>query len=191
MMRFRKIWDETTNSFIFAHKELVKDYKTFHALFMQNFPDSQVTYTAFKNQCSRLGVVQHHNPHVSTKKRPLYAEHCKKGYVRIKIAEPNVWVSKSKWVYMETHPWEDFTERSNYIFVDGNNRNFSPENIERVELKYMAQFNYCGGCVKDILLTVAVVECLLQSAIEKRVNITQDQSAGKSMQTAPAFVDKE
>ena len=149
MMRFRKIWDETTNSFIFAHKELVKDYKTFHALFMQNFPDSQVTFTAFKNQCSRIGVVQHHNPHVSTKKRPLYAEHCKKGYVRIKIAEPNVWVSKSKWVYMETHPWEDFTERSNYIFLDGNNRNFSPENIERVELKYMAQFNYCGGCVKD------------------------------------------
>ena len=187
MMRFRKIWDETTNGFIFAHKELVKDYKTFHTLFMQSFPDSQVTFTAFKNQCSRLGVVQHHNPHVSTKKRPLYAEYCKKGYVRIKIAEPNVWVSKSKWVYMETHPWEDFTERSNYIFLDGNNRNFSPENIERVELKLLHWMQAKGWA---LLLTVAVVEYLLQSAIEKHVNITQDQSAKKSMQTAPAFVDK-
>ena len=184
MMRFRKIWDETTNGFIFAHKELVKDYKTFHALFMQNFPDSQVTFTAFKNQCSRLGVVQQHNPHVSTKKRPLYAEHCKKGYVRIKIAEPNIWVSKSKWVYMETHPWEDFTERSNYIFLDGNNRNFSPENIERVELKYMAQFNYCGGCVKDNpeLTRLHVIQAKLKLATldaGERLGLTADGGGGR------------
>ena len=148
MMRFRKIWDETTNSFIFAHKELVSDYKTFYALFMENFPDSAVTYVAFKNQCSRLGVVRRHNSHVSTKKRPLYAEHCKKGYVRIKIAEPNVWVSKAKWVYMETHPWEDCSERSNYVFLNGDNRDFSPENIERVPLKVMGVFNLMGGCEK-------------------------------------------
>lgn len=48
---------------------------------------------------------------------------------------------------MQTHPSEDLSERSNYIFLDGNNRNFSPENIERVPLVLMGLFNGCGGSV--------------------------------------------
>ena len=55
MMRFRKIWDETTNGFIFAHKELVKDYKTFHALFMQNF---------LRRKLSHIGTCLHEEAHI-------------------------------------------------------------------------------------------------------------------------------
>jgi hypothetical protein len=85
---------------------------------------------------------------------------------------------------METHPWEDFTERSNYIFLDGNNRNFSPENIERVELKYMAQFNYCGGCVKNNpeLTRLHVIQAKLKLATldaGERLGLTADGGGGR------------
>lgn len=68
--------------------------------------------------------------------------------MQIKIAQPNVWISKGAWVYMETHPWEDFSEKSHYIFLDGNSRNFSPDNIERVPFKIMPIFGNLGGRVQ-------------------------------------------
>ena len=148
MQRFRKIWDTEKNNWMLAHKDM--DRKEVHKLFLASFPDAQdVTECAFFNQRSRIGAVRYKRSHGSTKRRPLYSEQIKKGYVRIKIALPSVWVSKSKWVYMETHPWEDFSERSNYIFLDGNLRNFSPDNIARIPLKLMGIFVQCGGTVPD------------------------------------------
>ena len=120
----------------------------------EEHPDcADVTYCAFINQCSRVGASYQVNNcwRGDRKPRPLYSEQQKKGYIRIKIAQPNVWISKSKWVYLETHPWEYediMSEKSNYIFLDGNNRNFSPDNIERVPLKIMGVFNTFGGCEK-------------------------------------------
>jgi|GEM_PF-1354472 len=148
MEKFRKIWNEETDGFLVSHRKITgTDYDRLLKLFLEAFPDSRVTKCAIKNECSRLRLCKPQNPH-PTRHRPLYSEHLKKGYVRIKIAEPNVWVSKSKWVYMETHPWEDFSERSNYIFLDGDTRNFSPENIERVPLKLMGIYNLTGGVAK-------------------------------------------
>ena len=145
MKSFRKIWNEHTNAFLKSVSGLSRSegYK----LFMNEFPTSRVTFDAFKNQMSRMGYAPHLK-HGSTKIRPLYSEQIKKGYVRIKIAQPNTWMMKSRWVYQETHPWEDFNERSNYIFLDGNNRNFDPHNIERVPLYLMGLFAGEGGCVK-------------------------------------------
>lgn len=149
MKHFRKIWNEDTNGFILANKEMRFDYQKFYSAFIEQFPDSEVSYTAFKNQVSRLGIADRaKSTHNSRTIRPLWSEQVKKGYVRIKIAQPNVWVSKAKWIYMETHPWEDFSERSNYVFLDGNSRNFDPKNIERVPLRCMGQFNLIGGCEK-------------------------------------------
>ena len=148
MKKFRKVWTDELNEWLKTTKGMTP--KESFILFQKTYPQiTDVTYTAFKNQRSRMGAAKEYKGlHVARKPRPLYAEHYKKGYVRIKIAQPNVWVTKSKWVYMETHPWEDFTERSNYIFLDGNNRNFDPHNIERVPLKIMGVFNLLGGCVK-------------------------------------------
>lgn len=145
MKKFRKIWNDETNGFLTEHKGLNR--MEVYEAFMVRFPDSRVTFCALCNQLSRLGLRQC-RPHGTRRPRPLWSEQVKKGYVRIKIAEPNVWVSKAKWVYMETHPWEDFSERSNYVFLDGDNRNFSPENIERVPIKFMGLFNIAGGCEK-------------------------------------------
>lgn len=145
MKEFRKIWDDETNGFLVACRDLSRE--DCYRVFMAKFPDSKVTFCALCNQLSRLHL-RPHMKHGSTRHRPLYSEQVKKGYVRIKVAEPNVWMQKNKWVYMETHPWEDFTERSNYVFLDGDNRNFSPDNIERVPLKVMGVFNLMGGCKK-------------------------------------------
>ena len=151
MKRFRKVWNDETNNFLISHKDTESRQEIYKA-FMERFPDSEVTFVALTNQLSRLGL-RPHRPHGSNRHRPLWSEQQKKGYVRIKIAEPNVWVSKAKWVYMETHPWEDFSERSNYIFLDGNNRNFSPDNIERVPLRVMGIFNRAGGTAETPELT--------------------------------------
>lgn len=146
MKHFRKIWDAEKNAFLMSQKGMNR--REAFAKFCERYPDAGVTLTAFYNQRSRIGASDRtcrsrHNRNP----RPLYSEQMKKGYVRIKIAQPSVWVSKAKWVYMETHPWEDFTERSNYIFLDGDNRNFAPHNIARLELKYMGIYNRLGGTI--------------------------------------------
>ena len=141
MKKFRKIWDGQTNGFLLDNREMRSDYRAYYAAFMERFPESGVTMTAFKNQVSRLGIADRgKSTSFSRKPRPLYSEHVKKGYVRIKVAQPNEWMMKSKWVYMETHPWEDFSERSNYVFLDGDNRNFSPDNIGRVPIRMMSNY---------------------------------------------------
>ena len=123
-----------------------------YELFLKTYPDiKDVTRIAFCNQRSRMGAAGPcYNPKFSRAPRPLYSEQIKKGYVRIKIAQPNVWVSKAKWVYMETHP-EEYeicsTTRANYIFLDGNTRNFHPDNIARVPLNIISVFNSLGGTV--------------------------------------------
>lgn len=146
MKHFWKIWDAEKNAFLMSQKGMSR--REAFARFCERYPDAGVSETAFYDQRSRIGASgrtckSRHN----RSPRPLYSEQEKKGYVRIKIAQPSVWVSKAKWVYMETHPWEDFTERSNYIFLDGDNRNFAPDNIARVKLKYMIIYNSLGGTI--------------------------------------------
>ena len=144
MKHFRKIWDKEKHDWLLAHKDMNR--QNAYELFCKVFPKADVTQIAFYNERSRIGACKKNISHGSTKARPLYSEQYKKGYVRIKIAQPSVWISKAKWVYMETHPWEDFSEQSNYVFLDGNTKNFSPENIERVPLRVMRLYCQLGGC---------------------------------------------
>lgn len=151
MKHFRKIWSAEINAFLISTKG-IKPGDAWQ-LFLKTYPNiTDVTKTAFLNQRSRVGAAGVcRNPGITREPRPLWSEHTKKGYVRIKIAQPNVWVSKAKWVYMETHPeeWEEIKNegRTNYIFLDGNNRNFHPDNIARVPINLMGVFNSLGGTV--------------------------------------------
>ena len=150
MKKFRKVWTPEINEWLKTTKGMTPGEA--YALFLKTYPYiKDVTRIAFCNQRSRVGVAgPSYNPKFSRAPRPLYSEQIKKGYVRIKIAQPNVWVSKAKWVYMETHP-EEYevcsTTRANYIFLDGNTRNFHPDNIARVPLNIMSVFNSLGGTV--------------------------------------------
>ena len=183
MKNFRKVWNDDTNGFLLKTKDMVFNHKAFYEAFMKKFPDSRVTYCAFKNQCSRLGVVSRKNPHGACKCRPLYSEHHKKGYVRIKIAQPNVWISKAKWVYMETHPWEDFTEPSEYIFLDGNTRNFHPNNIERLPRRIATLFANAGGKKGGPeIVKLRIAQCKLKMAMldaGEKLGLTCSTSKGR------------
>ena len=183
MKHFRKIWDKEKHDWIHAHKDMNRNKA--YELFCKAFPEADITKIAFFNERSRIGAsrcdwVGRHNRTA----RPLYSEQIKKGYVRIKIAQPSVWVSKAKWVYMETHPWEDFSERSNYVFLDGNNRNFSPENIERVPLKIMGVFNLMGGCEygNPEVTKLRILQAKLKVAqldVGEKLNLVKNNGAGR------------
>lgn len=168
MQHFRKIWTEEINAWLKTTKGMTPGEA--YALFLKTYPDiKDVTRTAFCNQRSRVGAAgPSYNPKVSRAPRPLYSEQIKKGYVRIKIAQPNVWISKAKWVYMETHP-EEYeicsTTRANYIFLDGNTRNFHPDNIARVPLNIISVFNTLGGTVdgKPELTQLRLTQAILKS----------------------------
>ena len=45
----------------------------------------------------------------------------------------------------ETHPGEQTEKTDNFIFLNGNNRDFRPVNIERIESKYRISFFKFGG----------------------------------------------
>ena len=64
--------------------------------------------------------------------RPVGSLQEKKGYVRIKVAEPNHWMQYQRYVWEQNHPGES-AEGKTVIFMDGNNRNFDPSNLECVE----------------------------------------------------------
>lgn len=75
----------------------------------------------------------------------------KKGYVRIKVAEPNVWMQYQRYVWEKAHPGES-AEGMAVIFMDGNTRNFDPSNLERVtraEQSVMAEFGNTKEMTRD------------------------------------------
>lgn len=82
-------------------------------------------------------------------KYPLYTEVVRKTGTYIKVGFPSVWMLKHKYIYMKSHPNEDFSEYSEYIFLDGNKNNFSIDNIARVPLKYKYLFIRFGGIVEN------------------------------------------
>lgn len=135
MEKFRKCWDKEKNDFIILNKNL--SHGEMYQLLIERYPGTDITLQAMKNQRSRLKACKTTRNSYSTKTKPLYSEQIKKGYYRIKIAQPNEWISKAKWVYMATHPEEAFecyNDKYNhqYIFLDGDNTNFSPENIYKL-----------------------------------------------------------
>ena len=183
MKHFRKVWTAEINEWLKTTKGMTA--KDAYSAFLKQFPAvTDVSYLAFKNQRSRVGAsAEYKGNHVSRKPKPLMSEHFKKGYVRIKVAQPNVWMMKQKYIYMINHPEEDLTERSNYVFLDGNNRNFASENIARVELKYMGLLNKLGGCVKGQpeIMRLRIAEAKLKYAtmdVAEKLGLTTRSAHG-------------
>lgn len=79
--------------------------------------------------------------------RPVGSFQMKKGYIRIKVAEPNKWMQYQRYVWEQNHPGQS-AEGKTVIFMDGNIRNFDPSNlecVERGELSVMAAL----GCTAE------------------------------------------
>lgn len=166
MKNYRTIWDAEKDNWIIQNKHLCR--KEGYKQFLLAFPDVKTTAVAFEYRCKYLRCLTcPKKSRIPANRKPLYSEQIKKGYVKIKIAQPSVWVQKSQWVYMETHPWEDFTEPSRYFFLDGDARNFNPANIERVPLKLVGIFARLGGTAKGNpdLTKVRILQAKLTSKL--------------------------
>ena len=140
-------WTDEYIAFLFELTN-VKLKKDREKMFKEKFPESNFTAHAIATKMSEVGASRKRCS--SWKTKPLYSEQEKKHYIQIKVAQPNVWWQKQKWVYLETHPWEfnNINETDVFIFLDGDNRNFAPDNIERLERKLQPAFMHCGGVVK-------------------------------------------
>lgn len=123
-----------------------QDRETAYKAFCEKF--TGITATAFYDQRSR-SKVSPKKPHGSNKRAKLYEERVKGGYVQIKVAEPCTWKSKARWVWEETHPGEKIEKHDKFLFLNGDNRDFRYENIERLEAKYLTTFLYFGGSDKN------------------------------------------
>lgn len=151
-MSYKKMWTEEKNEWLFKHGS--EGHKELYRLFCEAFPEAETTMVGVVNQRSRIGACANKpkHPNVSSRKaRPLYSEQVKKGYIRIKVAQPSVWMMKSKWVWLETHPWlyKEVNDDNSFIFLDGNNRNFNPNNIEKVTRGELRLLNLHNGIVKN------------------------------------------
>lgn len=150
--------------------------------FCAKFPDADITPTAFYNQRSRSGVSDK-KPHGPNKRCELFAERLKCGYVVIKIAESNVWVSKARWVYQNAHPEDKLEPKDNIFFLDRNNRNFDPENLLKVRSRERTLFLAEGGVADDpeeTRLNLARARLkLAQLDLGEKLGIVKDYGAGR------------
>lgn len=142
----KKKWTRDQEDWLIEHKEIrgkQRMWEAFHAA----FPDTDYTPEAISSKRTELGAYGNIRDRHSTAK-PLYSECVKQGYVMIKVARYEWW-QKQKWVWVATHPGEPFDIRNQFVFLDGDNRNFSPDNIHKVDHRIIGVMNMqYGGVVK-------------------------------------------
>lgn len=133
-----------------AFIDTTKGQKTDDAylVFREKFPEADITLVAFRNQRSRSGISDK-KPHGTNRRCALFEERNKGGYVMIKIAEPDKWISKARWVYQNAHPEEEVQKNAQFFFLDHNNRNFDPANIIKVNARERTLFLMEGGVADD------------------------------------------
>jgi hypothetical protein len=133
-----------------AFIDTTKGQKTDEAYkdFVARFPESDITLWGFRKQRSRSGASDK-KPHGTNKRAALFEERTKGGYVMIKIAEPDKWISKARYVYQNAHPEEEIEKNAQFYFLDRNNRNFDPANIIKVDARERTIFMLEGGVADD------------------------------------------
>ena len=109
---------------------------------------------AFKTNCYSKGVkigaynsANYHRGETHHRHNPIGSLQVKRGYVQIKIGEPNKWMQYQRYVWEQHHPGES-AKGMVVLFMDGNSRNFDPSNLERVsrgELTVMASLGHTAA----------------------------------------------
>lgn len=111
--------------------------------------------------------------HKHWRHRPVGSFQIKKGYLRIKVAEPNKWMQYQRYVWEQNHPGQS-AEGKTVIFMDGNTRNFDPTNlecVERGELSVMAELGCTTNATREereIYLLRARVICARSKLIGQK-----------------------
>lgn len=144
-----KYWTDEKNKWLIDNTSGMKRADAY-ALWCKHWPNENKSEGAVNNQRSRLKCASYTRIYThSTKIKPLYTERIKTGYWQIKVALPNVWWSKAKWVWINTHPDEldSLLETDCFYFADGNRDNFNYENIIRLHRNEQTIFQLMGGIV--------------------------------------------
>ena len=136
-------WTEEQENWLIEHKN-IRGKKAMHEAFYTAFPDATFTDAAISTKRTELGAYGTVYDWRHRTARPLYSETVKQGYVMIKVSS-HEWWQKQKWVWVETHPGEPFTIRNQFVFLDGDNRNFSPDNIWKVDHRIIGLMNRTYG----------------------------------------------
>ena len=119
-----------------------KDYGAFCARF-----GNDINFQGFSTERSRLGISKCEWAYRGRKDpRPEGSTRLKKGYVYVKVG--GKFIPKGRKVYMDSHPDYTFEKGDQFIFLDGDNRNFNKENIDVIKKRESFVFQSFGGTVK-------------------------------------------
>lgn len=126
------LWTEEIDSFINSHLPLKENVdKTMLLLAINERFGTHFTRNALTTHCTdkqiNLGLVTR-KLKKNFNQRPLFSEQIKKGMVRVKVAEPNVWKQKQVYVYEKAHNCK-VLKGNVVVFLNCNTRDFSPENL--------------------------------------------------------------
>ena len=140
----KKKWTEEQEAWLVEHKS-IRGKKLMYDAFMERFPEATFTPEAISSKRTEIGAYDPLSPRDRYRNAaPLYSERVKKGYVLIKVSACEWW-PKQKWVWVATHPGEEFSIRNQFVFLDCNNRNFAPDNIRNVTHAIMGLVNRSYG----------------------------------------------
>jgi hypothetical protein len=137
----RKKWTAEIKEWLDAHTPLPKGkaktdlLNELNAKFHTNFTKNAFTSFLCSQKISlgikpwqagvRRGIANYNHREIGTERE-------KKGYIQIKTAEPDVWRMKHVVIWEQTHNDTVAPYTETVIFLDGNNRNFNPDNLYKL-----------------------------------------------------------
>lgn len=138
--------------------------------------DQERTINSIKYLKSKNGIILNNvksKAHAGKNRRgsrPIGAERVRKGYVEVKVKQPNVWDQKHRHIW-EQHHGKKLKHNEIVIFADKNNRNFDIDNLIMVHRKYLGQLNINNYITENPELTkVGVGIVKLNSMIYEKEN---------------------
>lgn len=123
-----------------------RDRHADYEAFCFRFGDS-INFQGFVAMRSRLGISKCDHVYRGPRDpRPEGSIQMKKGYIYIKCG--GKFIPKGRKVYMDSHPEYVFEKGDQFIFLDGDPRNFDEGNIEMIKRKESYVFQSFGGTVR-------------------------------------------
>ena len=182
----KKKWTAEQEQWLIDHKD-IRGKQLMYETFKKAFPDAQFTANAISTKRTELGAYGNVRDRYSNAK-PLYSERVKKGYVIIKVSRCEWW-PKQKWIWVATHPGEPFDIRNQFVFLDGDNRNFSVDNIMKVDHRVMGILNRnYNGLIKGKpeLNRAIILEIMLKLAYldkAEKAGLTTNYGVGRMLRS--------
>ena len=114
--------------------------------------------------------------------RPVGSERISKGYVRVKVAEPDVWRFKHVVVWEKANGEPVDGKLHTVIFLDGNTRNFDPANLYRLTRREQyyrnSRFPKAESAQENLVYIALTKQRLFLLDRAKELHLTADYNSG-------------